>query len=747
MEISNLNRLNIENISGDELFIVSKMIQEEVYRNYAIKLEDISSSDIKTFTISELRDYENSPKKIVFIKDDYKYGLFFYDENGTEADDGIFVIRDSNNKVYKRVDNRITPRIFGAVGDGITDDSAALNLMFNYTTRGEIEFENKTYLIKSPIIIINKNGNSGNVAGWLDNASNFKINGNGAVINSQNPSNPNLPLTYCLSIERCKRITVEGLRVNGTVYLNGVWESSFKNVMFHDVYIGNYAYSVFGEFYWNSFDTCIIKSLHIYTGTLYKTECNQNIFTNCKIWSDVAECLNIYGSKDAQALVFNNCDLFSKFDYSSFQSTHYILKIEQEVNDVSIFFEGSTYNDGTLFLPDDLKNVKVYVNGNIVGPNGGGLKACKIDTASISRASELSSFRGGMRSINSPINFIVNGDLGADTNGLVVIGYQSTVQSGNHGLKNKKIKFNGSAQFDSVQFYTNPLPFDGFYSLHVIGKIIDGQLLTYSEIHGYPENHPLFGTVYGPIKLKTVTSSDTYTRYVKKGDIFKITFINPVNGYSEFEIEYVGLTFGAETQLLSIIPDPLLPPKSLVGNTQNEYSKQKAVEFGNSFSIINNKLESTPKELYNNGYLVASFNEALKNGKFTMHDGCWLSPSMQQKPINTDEGYGLLLNGSIEENGAKIQIWARNVANSEIYVRTGWGTNWNNWVKLSNTEIMKEVNNEVSPINPNGNLKTSSALLIKDQESIGAWRIIESDGYLYIQKREETGWVTKQQYV
>lgn len=80
----------------------------------------------------------------------------------------------------------------------------------------------------------------------------------------------------------------------------------------------------------------------------------------------------------------------------------------------------------------------------------------------------------------------------------------------------------------------------------------------------------------------------------------------------------------------------------------------------------------------------SDFNTAIVDGAFTVWDGNWLS-AKSNSPKNTAAGYGVFFSASTVDSAtdAKMQMFADNVADSHLYIRTGWGSSWNSWKRLA----------------------------------------------------------------
>ena len=102
----------------------------------------ISDADLRTFfrdrlipvaeSVSEFRTVDYGLQKRVYVAS--LGALFTYNASSTAADDGVFVLHDSEDRRYLREGSSTTyvrPEDFGAVGDGVNDDTAAVSAAFN----------------------------------------------------------------------------------------------------------------------------------------------------------------------------------------------------------------------------------------------------------------------------------------------------------------------------------------------------------------------------------------------------------------------------------------------------------------------------------------------------------------------------------------------------------------------------------------------------------------------------------------
>ena len=78
--------------------------------------------------------------------------LTYHPEATTTVQDGSITENKINSSFLKKIENSyITPEMFGAVGDGVTDDHVAINAALNNSEGKCVYFSNKTYIIADSI--------------------------------------------------------------------------------------------------------------------------------------------------------------------------------------------------------------------------------------------------------------------------------------------------------------------------------------------------------------------------------------------------------------------------------------------------------------------------------------------------------------------------------------------------------------------------------------------------------------------
>jgi hypothetical protein len=99
--------------------------------------------------------------KVIFIDDEGKWGIFRYDPKDSKtAQDGAIVLV-YKQKRYKRLFDHLTPEMFGAKRDGVTDDAAAIQRTLDYASSvngSKIVFSPGTYLVGTTLKLKPVNG-------------------------------------------------------------------------------------------------------------------------------------------------------------------------------------------------------------------------------------------------------------------------------------------------------------------------------------------------------------------------------------------------------------------------------------------------------------------------------------------------------------------------------------------------------------------------------------------------------------
>ena len=156
--------------------------------------------------VSEMKAYDLQEGDYVSTKGYYSSGdggqgeYVIVDDNNL-VDDGGSIHELTNRLKAKLISIKVTPEMYGAKGDGETDDLQAFIKMFE-ATNTQYEFSNKTFLLSEKLNIVNKD--------------NIIIEGNNAIIKLENGSEDSeLQTEYgVINFNNCNNLVINNLTIN-----------------------------------------------------------------------------------------------------------------------------------------------------------------------------------------------------------------------------------------------------------------------------------------------------------------------------------------------------------------------------------------------------------------------------------------------------------------------------------------------------------------------------------------------------
>lgn len=584
VERVNINsELRITDIPNAEGNILTESNGKVSHRTLEELMSDIDAQQTLTITIAELNAYTGDIKEYALITDQDLYGLFWYDSTSSESDDGIMVLQDANSNVYKRVDDTIYPRYFGAKGDGVTNDLTSLQAMFSYITYQKVVFDNGADYLVNGTLTIEKN----NLA-----EQRLLVSGYGAKISTTNADT--VPV---LEISESKNITLEGFTIDGSIAINGMWLGTLNDIRAKFLYFHQTNEATIDEVYWSSFNDCFFVKVVFNTGTHSGdlTEVNVVSFNDCNIFSDIEDpedyALEVYGDALLQAVKFTNCD----FSYQAVAK----LYIDQELYEGSMVFDSCYFDDNKGF-PLDTKNLSLqFVNCNYMQDQVP-IEQQPIE-ASRTTLDTISVLQGlGSRRPSSAVNLIKNGDLRHGLNDIFINSFLTVNIVSGDGYFGQYLNIAnsvGDGDFPNLIFQSIPLPFDGWYSLVVVARNIQengAEFVAKSSVthDGGLLNKPFIsGCVRFPAQQGWAISS--WQVKLVQGESFYLDINLHQNFSREVDIAYVGLSYGKNGLLgLPLHHNAnLVSSGTLLGNSEATRNPSEEITVGDGLALSGSSLD------------------------------------------------------------------------------------------------------------------------------------------------------------
>ena len=234
-------------------------------------------------------------------------GSIGYTEGGTGA---------VATTVQAKLREQVSVKDFGAVGDGITDDTAAIQAAISYcvTNKKDLYFPAATYAVTQIVF-------SNNTKDRM-----FTVDFAGSIIKGTTTTSPvSIVGTYW---------NIENLTINNAgaatyaISIGWLWQSNITNLTCDDVYITPYA-TAFGV-YWNTFRQWSVGKIHlaadIYSinhNIWYGTRCNGIEIpgpVNTDFYNNVFDSFDILGTvsygtnAQYQPLILRNCNFELNFN-------------------------------------------------------------------------------------------------------------------------------------------------------------------------------------------------------------------------------------------------------------------------------------------------------------------------------------------------------------------------------------------------------------------------------------------------
>jgi hypothetical protein len=443
----------------------------------------------------------------------------------------------------------VSVKDFGAVGDGVTDDTAAIQAAINFAcpskdfavyTANEIKalwFPAGVYKV-SNLLLQHKLSTD-------DDSRSFRIYGNGVRIEQISGSTGPV-----LEISSCKRLHVSDLQIAGETYITGMWDSIFDNVNFNS-YTGTSGYGVkfgtryaagtdlFDACYWNKFTRCRFSPTQFDVYGVDDQEFNANTFDSC-----ISEGIEIVGNANGsfQGNVWLGGELRGNPVISIDAARN-----SPTPNSLTLI---STYFDQP-GVQTNLYDFQMKMLGTCPAPNDYVIDGQPLGQAGSVQELGLAGVRQGQRIPVSAANLIVNGDLNAaavgetTVDGVSLFNASALVAStGGVGQFAKYVTYATTGASSEAKYKTNALPFDGTYTMNIV----------YRKPASNAMNVRFQSSLPGSDAYNTFANASTlfvgnwviasYTFYANASDEVYAVFYENTAGKT-IDVAYVGCTLGS----------------------------------------------------------------------------------------------------------------------------------------------------------------------------------------------------------
>jgi hypothetical protein len=189
-------------------------------------------SNIPYLTIAELRAGVADTARTVFVTDDEKFGLFRYNQSSNLPDDGALTLL-APGRPYERVyEGAVNARWFNIVGDGVTDNTSAIQALLNRTDLPTIYFPKPSISYRLSTISLRSNKTlifeDGSVVEGLGNLSesqkmifmyqvqNVTIKGHNVIFRDLKENYTSGQFRHIFSMEGVTNVLIDGISANNS---------------------------------------------------------------------------------------------------------------------------------------------------------------------------------------------------------------------------------------------------------------------------------------------------------------------------------------------------------------------------------------------------------------------------------------------------------------------------------------------------------------------------------------------------
>lgn len=432
--------------------------------------------------------------------------------------------------VSDKLRETVSVKDFGAVGDGVTDDTAAIQAAIDSFRDGTLLIPGGDYKIDGDLTLLLK--------GHSPNEGAFRIEATGAFFIG----------TGRLIIDSCKRVQINGLDMASmTLHLRGCWWSEFRNVRFRILNLIDQSGAVFSSNYWNTFHLCQLQTVTTFASATSPS--NKFDFYGCTMRGNASQGFNqtaeyafdFAANQNVQGWLFSGGDI-------SYHTTSIVNIAIGNTADVELEFHG-TYFDSMLPTYTSRDKTKI-ITRNCHHANGFCYFAT-LDQASSGSADLYRSDRQWKTNAAQGLNLIPNGDFRQTLTtwsgpGLPIgVVNSATVTPASGGLSGLYLNINQPlTTSNSVRFRPKALPSAGRITATIVLRNADvGTKTLWVSFAGLSPTIQLPAAEFSVFRITTSVSRPA-------GGVNDVVIYTNDSTAFNVDVAYVGVTMGEGAEIV-----------------------------------------------------------------------------------------------------------------------------------------------------------------------------------------------------